>query len=199
MGEEEPCGGAGNGGLEILYKAPASAEPRIVCHLDPNEPDFIYGFSSFDLVTEQRPRIIGTTEFSDMWSASIAVDRGQLDAVLERWSGLTVLVQNLIGPLNHCTNLQHKAASANDVDRGQHLASTRSGEKRSEHTAVMRVSSAVHHTPGGQVTDGRAFAPRTGRSTARNFERRNNQNISHYVQNQMPRCEVRYRAPRQES
>ena len=27
MGEEEPCGGAGNGGLEILCEAPASAEP----------------------------------------------------------------------------------------------------------------------------------------------------------------------------
>ena len=199
MDEEEPCGGAGNGGLEILYKAPASAEPRIACHLDPHEPDFIYGFSSFDLVTEQRPRIIGTTEFSDMWSASIAVDRGQLDAVLERWSGLPVLVQNLIGPLNHCANPQHKVALASDVDRGQHLASTRFGANRSKHTAAMRVSSAVHHTPGGQVTDGCAFAPRTDRSTARNFERRNNQNISRYVQNQTPRCEVRYRTPRRES
>ena len=27
MGEEEPCGGAGNGSLEILCKASASAEP----------------------------------------------------------------------------------------------------------------------------------------------------------------------------
>ena len=27
MGQEEPCGGAGNSGLEILCKAPASAEP----------------------------------------------------------------------------------------------------------------------------------------------------------------------------
>ena len=27
MGEEEPCGGAGNGGFEILCEAPASAEP----------------------------------------------------------------------------------------------------------------------------------------------------------------------------
>ena len=27
MGKEEPCGGAGDGSLEILCKAPASAEP----------------------------------------------------------------------------------------------------------------------------------------------------------------------------